>query len=143
VQQETITFVVAGLGILSTVGGIVISHFLTRSNQHQQWLRDRRLDEYKTVLAAVNEMFEAHAVGSIMANDMDTALRQRETVGRCFRTIANCVMIADDLKKIELFQTLINCQGHFDLTQNSAGFGSDRRIIIGLLIKMAHESLDS
>jgi hypothetical protein len=140
--DQSFTLIVSSVGIGGALSGIVIGHFLTRSSQHKQWIRDRRLEEYKMVLAAVNEMFEAYSFPvKSLPNSFDRTLKQTETVSRCFRTIANCVMIADDLYKIDLFKNLLDCQGHFDLTQSTEGFGADRRVIVNLLIEMARGCL--
>jgi predicted MFS family arabinose efflux permease len=41
-QQESVTLIVAGLGIGGTLGGIIVGHFLARSWQREQWLLDCR-----------------------------------------------------------------------------------------------------
>jgi hypothetical protein len=142
-DHTTITLYLALWAAIGPLVGIAFGNYLTRSSQHTQWLRDRRLEEYKLVLAAVNEMFEAYADPLILSKppSIDLLLKRHETVGRCFRTMANCVMIADDLKRIDLFQKLLDCQKHFDLTYNTEGFGSDRRYLVNILIKMAHKTL--
>jgi hypothetical protein len=132
-SEQSFTLIVSCVGIAGALGGIAIGHFLTRSSQHKQWLRDRRLEEYKLVLAAVNETFEAYTIPTISNAPI--------TVSKCFRTISNCVLIADDLEQIDLVQTLLKCQKHYDLTRNVEGFGSDRRILVDALIKMAHKIL--
>jgi hypothetical protein len=141
--DQSFTLIVSSVGIGGALAGIVIGHFLTRSSQHTQWLRDRRLEEYKIVLAAVNEMFEAYSDPLVSMNprSMELRIKRKDAVSRCFRTIANCVMIADDLKKLDLFQMLLDSQNHFELVQDTAEFGADRRYLVNILIKMAHKSL--
>jgi hypothetical protein len=142
-QEHVFTLIVSSVGIGGALAGIVIGHFLTRSWQRRQWFMDRRLEEYKEVLAAVNEMFEAHSYPIVVSDpsDIDPILKRKETVIRCFRTIANCVMIADDLKKLDLSQMLLDSQNHYDLAPDAAEFGADRRYVVNILIKMAHKSL--
>jgi hypothetical protein len=54
-DQQTVTLVVAGLGIGGALGGIVTGHFLTKNSQHDQWLRDCRKEEFKGLLATLTK----------------------------------------------------------------------------------------
>ena len=59
-QDHTFTLIVSAVGIGGALSGIVIGHFLTRSSQHQQWLRDNRKREYQEIVTAMSRMFVEH-----------------------------------------------------------------------------------
>jgi hypothetical protein len=59
-QDHTFTLIVSAVGISGALGGIVIGHFLTRSSQHQQWLRDNRKQEFKEVVTALSHYVVEH-----------------------------------------------------------------------------------
>jgi hypothetical protein len=76
-QQQTATLVVAVLGIGGTLGGIVGGHILTRSWQREQWIRDKRNEEFRELLEALAESFRVeltlHA-GAVLDPDAQRAI---------------------------------------------------------------------
>jgi hypothetical protein len=51
-DQQTVSLIVAGLGIGGTLGGIVVGHILSRSAQRKQWVLDRRHEEFQELIRA-------------------------------------------------------------------------------------------
>jgi hypothetical protein len=49
-EQTTVTLIVGGLGIFGTLAGVVSGHFLSRSWQREQWLLDKRREEYRELI---------------------------------------------------------------------------------------------
>jgi len=56
-DQSTVTLIVGGLGIIGTIGGVIAGQYMARSWQREQWLLDKKLDEYRELLNAVTEAF--------------------------------------------------------------------------------------
>ena len=48
------------IGLGGAVIGILLGHFLTRSSQHRQWLRDNRKQEFKEVVTAISQYIIEH-----------------------------------------------------------------------------------
>jgi hypothetical protein len=59
-DQQTVTLVVAGVGMGGALIGIVVGHFLTRNSQHMQWLRDNRKQEFKETVTAMSHYILEH-----------------------------------------------------------------------------------
>lgn len=56
-QQSTVTLIVAGLGIVGTFGGSMVSQFLTRATTRQQWLMDNKKQEFRELLTALSAAY--------------------------------------------------------------------------------------
>jgi phage gpG-like protein len=52
-EQATATVVVASLGIAGTLCSSFVGHFLSRSSQREQWMRDRRHEEFQELLRSL------------------------------------------------------------------------------------------
>jgi hypothetical protein len=48
------------IGLGGALIGIVLGHFLTRSAQHRQWLRDNRKEEFGEVVTAISQFIVDH-----------------------------------------------------------------------------------
>jgi hypothetical protein len=97
-QASTVSFLVAGAGI----GGILLGHYLTRSWQHEQWLRDKRYDDYQTVLSAITAAYLAitrvnnATFTSMYTEDM---ARELEVIkADAFRVLHDRIFIAGELR---------------------------------------------
>jgi hypothetical protein len=53
-EQQTVTLVVAGLGIAGTLGGAVVGNFFQSRGQHQQWRRDNVRQECRELLGQLS-----------------------------------------------------------------------------------------
>jgi hypothetical protein len=73
-DQQTVTLIVAGLGIGGTLGGIVVGHVLTRSWQEEQWLLNNRKEEFRELMTALARSFstiERIKLGGIPSSVVD------------------------------------------------------------------------
>src|ERR1700728_4484457 len=69
--DQSFTLIVSSVGIAGALGGIVIGHFLTRSAQHQQWVRDNRKEEFREVVTAMSQFVVDHmAYVSSLGSDL-------------------------------------------------------------------------
>ncbi|HEV2484887.1 MAG TPA: hypothetical protein VGT08_05090 [Terracidiphilus sp.] len=98
-QQETVTLIVAGLGIGGTLAGIVVGHFLTRSWQREQWLLDCRKQEFKEVASAISHFSIEHlsyvtSQGTVLAQSKQAYVDSMKAVS-CVLT--DRIFIASDL----------------------------------------------
>jgi hypothetical protein len=100
-QDHTFTLLISAVGIGGALAGIVVGHFLTRSSQHEQWLRDCRKQEFKEVVSAMSSLIIQHMIyagsqGSDMPQSKQTYLDayRATSVILCDR-----IYIHDDLKE--------------------------------------------
>jgi hypothetical protein len=53
-QQETVTLIVAGLGIAGTLTSGPLTQYFARQAVHEQWERDKRTEEFRELLDALS-----------------------------------------------------------------------------------------
>jgi hypothetical protein len=101
--QETVTVVVASPGIIGTLCGIVFGHFLSRSSQREQWMRDRRHEEFKELLDALVASMHAE-VESTYQGDLTPEERYSETRATAdfFRVVQTRIFTFTDVKRLDL-----------------------------------------
>jgi hypothetical protein len=103
-QQETVTLVVAGLGIGGTLGGIVVGHLLTRSWQQKQWVLNCRKEEFREVVSAISSatielMMYIHSQGSRLAQPETLYLDAQRVAAK---TLVSRIYVASELKKRDI-----------------------------------------
>jgi hypothetical protein len=103
-QQETVTLIVAGLGICGTLGGIVVGHILSRSAQREHWVLDRRHEEFQEIIRA----FDASMLSEATAKDYSMELTPEERRDKARRTtdffqvIRTRIFTVADIKRLDL-----------------------------------------
>ena len=114
--QAEATLIVAGLGILGTLVGVVVGHMLSRSWQRKQWVLDNRKQEVQELLSALSETISAQMMTNLPFGSMDPADRNRivEAQARSIRSIRTCVFLARDLDRIQLEQNWVKALGAFE-----------------------------
>jgi len=115
------------LGVWAAVGpliGIALGHFLTRSWQHQQWLLDRRKEEWRELLTALAESLRSSlkiCPARVLSGD-----EEREIVNAhadSFRVIRDRIYIAADVKSLELENRWSAAVQHHSQTLDAAALG--------------------
>lgn len=103
-QDHTFTLIVSGVGIGGALAGIVIGHFLTRSSQHKQWLRDNRKDEFRELISAITraavEQAYYHKSQSTLRPQPIEVLQEAQKVA--LRTIVDRIYIAPEINTINI-----------------------------------------
>lgn len=103
-QQETVTLIVAGMGIGGTLGGILVGHLLSRSAQRAQWVLDRRNEEFQELIRA----FDASILSEVTSNDWSMELTPAERRDKARRTsdffqvVRTRIFTVDDIKQLNL-----------------------------------------
>jgi hypothetical protein len=103
-QQETVTLIVAGIGIFGTLGGIVVGNLLTRSWQRTQWLMDQRKDEFRELIKGLDDAMRALMERDTTRFDLTPAERRdRARSSSDFHQIIRTrLFTADDIQTIGL-----------------------------------------
>jgi hypothetical protein len=102
VQDHTFTLILSAVGIGGALAGIVIGHFLTRSSQHRDWLRDKRREEYREVLNATTAAYMAimhiRELGELgITASPELELTAERAIIESFRTLRDRILIAEDI----------------------------------------------
>ena len=101
-QQTTIALVVTSVGITGTLAGVVMGHLLTRSWQQEQWLRDKRWQEYRELISAVTSSYIAlirlDAVRGTPASTRELSEEVNAIKHEAFRVIRDRLIIAKEIE---------------------------------------------
>lgn len=94
------------LGIWAAVGpivGILLGHFLTRSWQREQWLRDKRNEEWHELLTALAESLRVslkiYPARALSGEEERTIV---EAQSNSFRVIRDRIFIAPDVQALNI-----------------------------------------
>ena len=103
-QQETVTLVVAGMGIVGTLGGSVVGHLLSRSTQREQWERDCRKEEFRELLRALSDHFTILREFERLTYHQTPEEREKLTDAEAnfFRIVHSRIYIADDVDQLNI-----------------------------------------
>ena len=142
-QQETVTLVVAGMGIGGTLGGIVVGHLLTRSWQRKQWLLDNKKQEYKKLITLLTTN---HALITRLTfkTNMRTPDDDKELVeahAAALTVIRDRVFIGEELKRLDVFNKWLFMTKEFNDQANVAQFRSYFEELRELLVSSANREL--
>ena len=102
-EQETVTVVVAGLGIVGTLFGSVVGHFLSRSSQREQWMRDRMHEEFQELLRALAASMHAE-VEAMYQSELTPEERKGKTrkTADFFQIVQTRIFTFTDVKRLDL-----------------------------------------
>jgi hypothetical protein len=101
--QGTVTVVVASLGIIGTLCGIVVGHLLSRSSQREQWMRDRRHEEFQELLGtlAASMHAEVEAMYQSELTPEEQKDKRRKTAD-FFQVVQTRIFTFTDVKRLDL-----------------------------------------
>ena len=101
--QGTVTVVVASIGIIGTLCGIVVGHFLSRSSQREQWMRDRRHEEFRELLGALTASMyaEVEAMYETELTPKEQEDKRRKTAD-FFQVVQTRIFTFTDVKRLDL-----------------------------------------
>jgi hypothetical protein len=104
-EQQTVTLIVAGLGIGGTFGGVMVGHFLTRSWQREQWRLDHRREEYRellgTITSAYMRIISAYE-STVPVVDEELKRHIREAKNESFQVLQDRIAIAWELEDTDV-----------------------------------------
>jgi hypothetical protein len=113
-QQETVTLVVAGMGIVGTLGGSVVGHLFSRSEQQENWLRDCRKEEFRELLHALSDHFTILREFERLAYHQAPEEREKLTDAEAnfFRVLHSRIYTADDVKRLNIKKWIDAVKGY-------------------------------
>jgi hypothetical protein len=102
-EQGTVTVFVAGLGSVTTLGALFLGHFLSRSSQREQWMRDRRQEEFQELLGALAASMyaEVEAMYQSELTPEDREEKRRKTAD-FFRVVQTRIFTFADVIRLDL-----------------------------------------
>jgi len=102
-QDHTFAFIVSAVGIVGALAGIVIGHFLTRSSQHRQWIRDNRKQEYRELLSSISDAYlHIVQIKPGLGWEKEAYLRTEQVKADSFRVLHDRIFIAQEIKDADI-----------------------------------------
>ena len=102
-EQGTVTVFVAGLGSVTTLGALFLGQFLSRSSQREQWMRDRRHEEFKELLEALVASMHAEVEATYQSElTPEEREEKRRKTADFFRVIQTRIFTFADVKRLDL-----------------------------------------
>jgi len=137
-QPSTTALVVAGVG----VAGILVGHLFTRSWQHEQWLRDKRYQDYQDVLSAVTTAYMAiirvdRMEGTSLYNE--DMVKELEVIKvEAFRVLRDRIFIAYELAEADILGEWDSAVTNFEkLNIDDVTFAKRFNVVNDKLVRMA------
>jgi hypothetical protein len=142
-QQETVTLIVAGLGIVGTLSSGPMTQYVARHSQHEQWERDKRTEEFRELLDALTVAYldacETARIAIIEAapDDIDNGEFEPSAADMtAYRLLRNRLFTAIDLEAEDVTRrwdpALINFKTNGNIERFAARFSSISATIVWL-----------
>lgn len=126
-------------GVIAPLVGILAGHFLSRSWQQNQWMQDRRKEEWRELLTVLTRSFATICkyTGPMMVLDGDDmrALDEAQTVAQT--TIRDRIFIAKDVKQLGIYETWVSAVRTFENDKVYIGFAGQYAIINAKIVNAA------
>jgi hypothetical protein len=101
--QGMVTVFAVILGIIGTLCGSVVQNFLSRSTQREQWMRDRRLEEFRELLVSLTASMyaEVEAMYKTELLPKEREDKERKTAD-FFQVVQTRIFTFTDVRRLDL-----------------------------------------
>lgn len=140
-RSDTVTLIVAALGICGTLGGIVVGHLLTRSWQQKQWMLDRRREEFRELLSVLVESFAKYGDPQYLfgPSSREAMIEQSQASARCYCVLTDRIFIAEDVKKMDLLKQWSDAIAELHQTKSPDKWGAAMQRMAAQIAERAAE----
>ena len=130
------------IGLGGALIGIVLWHFLTRSSQHQQWLRDNRKEEFREALLAISDvtielMTYIHSHGTTHAQPQSIYLDSQRAAQKI---LTSRIFIAAELQSSDIVGRFLKIDEEIRKSGASTESVTKMGILIAEIVKLALKS---
>lgn len=153
-EQQTVTLIVSGMGILGTLSAAFGVHVLTRGWQREQWARDKRIQDYQDVLSATTSAYLAvlrirtirgdevlaRVAGTGPTHHLDAIRELEDTKADSYRVIRDRIFIAKELEYADILMQWDTAVINFERSGDSRLFAERFTALNGKLVAMALNS---
>ena len=108
-QQETVTLIVAGLGIAGTLAGTIVGNYFQTRGQHQQWRRDNIRQECRELLGQLSvnlfAFIDWQRSARLGSGGPQAAILTKQYDGAALdlhRNLGSRILIANQIKKAQI-----------------------------------------
>jgi len=129
------------LGAAAAILCVLIGHFLTRWSQHKQWLRDRKLEEFRELVSAMTKaIVDTQHLVACGAPDLGEQWQKTFEVQKdALRTLADRIFIRDELESIKFLDDYMKAFEDIRKDKDIDKFGPRMDAVMNAVIKSAQE----
>lgn len=100
---EYITLIIAGVGIIGSLSGVVMGQRMSRSWQREQWVQDRRTEEFRELLDALaNSLGVALTMHSEVHSQEEKVRELMNSHMNALRVIRSRIFVLEDVTAMGL-----------------------------------------
>jgi hypothetical protein len=102
--------------VIAPLAGIVLGHYLTRSWQREQWLRDSRKQEFRELLTALTRAYQCMSFLKLPANLLNQEHHDRilSTLEEANITFNDRIYISEDLREKKLYDLWLAARTQYE-----------------------------
>lgn len=141
-RQGRVRMLTSLIGLGGALIGIVLGHFLTKSSQHKQWIRDHRSAEYRELLTALTKSFLDISLYDSRF-DADAGDRTKSLAARndALLIMSDRLYVAVDIARLEVGKRWIKAVQTFRDNHDSSEFSRAFDDIRLSILTAAHKKL--
>jgi hypothetical protein len=122
--------------------GILIGHFLSRSQQRKQWVADNEVKEWREVLTTLTTALIAivetdEKIPKVPGEEIERLKRRHEARNLVNEVLANRIFIAHTVRSCDMFTMWKNALERFDHDHDAETFGKAFGELTALVLKGA------
>jgi hypothetical protein len=116
-QQNTVTLVVAIVGICGTLSGVLLGQWMSQRSQRKQWRMDKRKEEWRELLTTLTHSFATicQLTGPMMVLDSDDQRKLSDAQTIAQTTIRDRIFIAKEVKNLKIYETWVTAARQFEV----------------------------
>jgi hypothetical protein len=134
------SLIVAGVGIVGTVSGALANSLITRSTQRNQWVRDKKMQEYRELLSALSraEMLLIQSRG-VRGGEDGRPLDEATLEARI--AIKDRIFIANVMKEVDVEARWRSILIHYYKERNTQEFTGAYSTLVANIMRAAFKDL--
>jgi hypothetical protein len=135
---------VAGFGIAAAFGGVLVGQRMARNTQREQWLLDRRKEEWRELLTALAESLRVSLkIYPARALSGDEERQIVEAQSNSFRVIRDRIFIASDVQRLNIENRWSAAVQHHSQTMDAKHLGATYKELRSEIVKAATNTTQS
>jgi hypothetical protein len=125
-----ITVALAVWAVVAPFIGIVLGHYLTRSWQREQWLRDCRKEEFRELLTSITKCYRT-------VLDKEDSRTLHDARSEALTVIQNRIYVAEDVKQYRILESWKDATDLYDADWSLEGLVESYKLVSALIVDIA------
>jgi len=138
-QQQTVTLIVGGLGILGTLGGVVVGQYMARTWERRQWLLEKKIDEYRELLTTITEAYAYFILNhrSGVAQSPEIQQHLNDLNSQSLQVIRTRILVAKEIREKDVMNLWADALRKYDDSFEVDPFTWEYHKVCNIIVKLA------